>query len=184
MRKTAILRVLGMLCLLLVLGSVSCATKTPSGEGVTLANAREAADRQNRGVTLTNEGRYDEAIAELTKAIELNPRLQAAYYNRGSVYLERAKKVYIERAKKGEYDKAIADFDNAIADFSKAIELNPSDVDSYSQRGGTYTAKGEYELAAADFNKIIEISKDPAAIERARKFLGQLEQVKESFGVK
>jgi tetratricopeptide (TPR) repeat protein len=59
-----------------------------------------------------NKGEHDHAIDDYNKAIEINPKDAAAYYNRGNAY-----------EKKG--DKA-----RAIADFSKAIEINPNDQDA------------------------------------------------------
>ena len=41
-----------------------------------------AKEHFKQGVTLLEEKRYDEAIAEFTKAIELNPQDAEAYYNR------------------------------------------------------------------------------------------------------
>jgi uncharacterized protein YjbI with pentapeptide repeats len=50
-----------------------------------------------------NTGAYDAAIADYTKAIELDLNDASAYYMRGRVY-----------SKKGEYDKAIADLEKYI----------------------------------------------------------------------
>jgi tetratricopeptide (TPR) repeat protein len=35
--------------------------------------------------------------------------------------------------------------------------MNPSDVDSYNNRGAAYEAKGDNERAIADFNKALDI---------------------------
>jgi len=61
----------------------------------------------NRGVAYGRKGEYDRALADLNKAIEINPKYAGAYNNRGKAY-----------GLKGEYD-------HAIADFSKAIEIDP-----------------------------------------------------------
>ena len=47
-----------------------------------------ATEHNNNGVTLLHEGKPAEAIAELDKAIELNPELAVAYNNRGRAYGE------------------------------------------------------------------------------------------------
>jgi tetratricopeptide (TPR) repeat protein len=57
----------------------------------------------NRGAAFMNKGEYDEAIADLDKAIELSPEFAMAYSNRGAAYIN-----------KGEYDKAISDSNKAI----------------------------------------------------------------------
>ncbi|MEI6687187.1 MAG: tetratricopeptide repeat protein, partial [Planctomycetota bacterium] len=49
--------------------------------------------------------KYPEAIADYTKAIELNPNLATAYYNRGIVL------------------KSLGKTEAAIADFTKARDL-------------------------------------------------------------
>lgn len=57
---------------------------------------------------INSKGEYDKAIADYTKAIEIDPRYAFAYNNRGLAW-----------GKKGEYDKA-------IADYTKAKEVNPA----------------------------------------------------------
>ncbi|MDH3575521.1 MAG: tetratricopeptide repeat protein, partial [Desulfobacteraceae bacterium] len=118
------------------------------------------------------EGLWDNAIAEYSKVIEMNPKLAGAYNSRGFVYDE-----------KGQHDDAIADFtkaielsrdnaepyynrgtayyekdqhDDAIADFTKAIELNPKLTDAYNNRGLAYDKKGQHDKAIADYSMAIE----------------------------
>ena len=95
-----------------------------------------------RGITYSENGNQDRAIATFSKAIELKPNFTEAYYNRGLAYY-----------KKGEYDCA-------IQDFGKAIELNPDFAIAYNNRGLVYSDKNEYELAIVDFDKAIELNPD------------------------
>mgnify|MGYP001595382467 CR=1 FL=1 len=39
------------------------------------------------------------------------------------------------------------DYDRAIADYTRAIELDPKDAITYSNRGIVYYNKGEYDYA-------------------------------------
>ena len=55
---------------------------------------------------------YDQAIADYTQAIRLNPNYALAYYNRGNVYY-----------RKGDYDRAIADYE-------AVLRINPNDADA------------------------------------------------------
>ena len=93
---------------------------------------------------LIEEGRYDEAIAECNKAIELDPNMAGAYVNRSFAY-----------SKKGEFDKT-------IADCNKAIELDPNLADAYNNRGIAYYNKGDYDKAARDFKKAIMLNPENA----------------------
>ena len=61
----------------------------------------------HRGDAYFEKEEYDKAIAEFSRAIELDPNYAGAYLSRGVAY-----------GRKGEYDKA-------GADSTKAIELDP-----------------------------------------------------------
>lgn len=58
-----------------------------------------AIDWQRKGVDLILAGNNEEALAALNKAIEMDPTLSIAYYNRGDVY-----------KRLGQTDLALADF--------------------------------------------------------------------------
>jgi tetratricopeptide (TPR) repeat protein len=92
-----------------------------------------------RGEAYYFDGKYDQAILELTKAIEINPGLARAYVTRGLTYED-----------KNEYDLA-------IADFTIVIEIKPTDARAYVYRGMAFENKGEYNLAIADYSKAIEV---------------------------
>ncbi len=86
------------------------------------------------------KGEYDQAISELNKALEINPRNANAYVDRGFAYL-----------RNGQYDQA-------ILDFNKALEINPKDALAYNNRGLAYNSKGQDVQAVFDFNKAVEIN--------------------------
>lgn len=98
-----------------------------------------ATDHYDRGEAHYFNGEYDQAFSELTKAIEIDPRLTRAYVIRGMAYNDKN------------------EFDLAIADFTKVIEIKPTDPHAYGYRGMAYGNKGEYDLAIADYTKAIEI---------------------------
>ena len=85
---------------------------------------------------------YEEAIADCTKAVKLNPNCVNAYNYRGV-------------AKAG-----IEDYDGAIADLSKAIELKPDSAKAYYKRGLVYQKIGRPKDASVDFKKAREL--DPS----------------------
>ena len=70
------------------------------------AQAQMAPDWKRSGNTHHDKGEYDSAIANYTKAIDINARDAVAYNNRGIAY------------------RAKGDNDSAIADYTKAIEIN------------------------------------------------------------
>jgi len=126
MRRLTILCTLGVLVLLLVLSAPGCRSA-----------AEKAAERNDRGVHLGEEGRYTEAIAEFIMAIREDPEFALAYSNRAHAY-----------TKRGQFDKAIADCD-------RAIELDPQFALAYSNRAYAYTKKGEFDRAITDCDRAI-----------------------------
>jgi len=90
------------------------------------------------GIAKKAKGDLDGAIADYTKAIELNPRYAAAYVGRG-----------LARKTKG-------DLDGAIADYDRAISLTPRLKEAYNNRGLAFQLKGQLEEAIADFDKALE----------------------------
>jgi tetratricopeptide (TPR) repeat protein len=110
----------------------------------------------NQGVANYNSGDYEQAIADYSKAIELDPDDATAYSNRGSAY------------------KESGDLEQAIADYNKAIELDPDDGTVYNNRGNAYVDIGELEDAIADFEWYLEVA--PNVLERTEimEIIGQL----------
>ena len=76
----------------------------------------------NSGVEKAEAGNYQGAIADFSRAIEINAQDDDAYYNRGVVK-----------------DK-LKNYQGAIADYSKAIEINPQNALAYSNRCLLYTS--------------------------------------------
>ncbi len=72
----------------------------------------------NRGNAYKGKGEYDQAIADFTKAIELDPKVADAYNNRGYAY-----------EKKGETNQA-------LVDYKKASELGNADAKDNLKRLG------------------------------------------------
>ncbi|MFD8284976.1 tetratricopeptide repeat protein [Streptomyces solisilvae] len=88
-------------------------------------------------------GRYEEALAEYTHAIELNSSSASIIADRG--YLNRLA---------GRYEEA-------LADCASAIELDPENSNAITNRGATYRISGQYEEALVDFDRAIEL--DPGS---------------------
>jgi tetratricopeptide (TPR) repeat protein/S1-C subfamily serine protease len=102
--------------------------------------APRAAWYVNRGILYRRQQKYELALDDYNKAIELNPNHANAYNNRGNLYQDLQK------------------YELALDDFNKAIEINPNFAILYYNRGGLYYNQQKYELALSDINKAIELN--------------------------
>ena len=94
-----------------------------------------------RGIIYIKQQKWDLALADLDKAIKLNPQSFYAYALRGIAYKLQEK------------------WDLALADLNEAIKINPYDDDFniYGHRGDIYARKEKWDLALADLKKWIEL---------------------------
>ena len=104
-----------------------------------IAYAQTADDWSESAFKKYNAGNYQGAVADYTKAIEINPSDADLYYYRGGA------------------KEDLKDYQGAIADYTKAIEINPSDADWYSFRGFAKSQLEDYKGAIDDYTKAIEI---------------------------
>ena len=98
-----------------------------------LENFRPEAAYIERGRNYIQQDDNDRAIADFTKAIELDPEGANAYNHRGVAYASKL------------------DFDRAIADFDKAIQFDPLLRNAHLNRGLSFSAKGDEARARVDF---------------------------------
>ncbi len=97
-----------------------------------------------RGLIYDTMGNTDEAIADYTQAIKLNPQYSTAYYNRAVAYETQNK------------------LDEAIADYTQAIALDPQYTDALNNRGLDYAQQGKTDKAIADYTQAIAIDPQEA----------------------
>ena len=117
----------------------------PSPSPITAQAADEPdEDLVNRGIEKGKEGDLDGAIADFTRAIELNPKDDAPYYNRAQA----------KRLKK--------DATGAIADYTRAIELGSTNPAAYNNRGNVRSENNDPDGASADYSRAIELKPDYA----------------------
>ena len=106
-------------------------------------NVHHSANEEFYSALICGKQYEDErAIQHYTNALEMNPQMDAAYYNRGLTY-----------AAIGEYDKAIKDYDIVI-------NRNSEDADAYNERGEVLLYQGEYDKAIKDYNTAIKLKPD------------------------
>lgn len=105
----------------------------------------------SRGKTLFDMGRTPEAIADYSKAIELDPKYAEAYINRGAAY--------------GQSHQS----ELALADFNKGVELKPDAANVYFNRSILYSEMNKLDLAIGDYDKYLtfEPANIPVLYERA-----------------
>nr|NCR82312.1 serine protease [Microcystis aeruginosa K13-10] len=106
--------------------------------------APRAAWYVNRGILYRRQQKYELALSDWNKAIELNPNYAMAYYNRGVLYDDQKK------------------YELALADWNKAIELNRNFTEAYNNRGVLYQNQKKYDLALSDYSKAIDINPNDA----------------------
>lgn len=124
-------------------------------------------------------GRYEEAMADVNQALQMEP--SPFFYNeRGILYTELQ-----------QYDLALADFaqaietssgkltdpfinrtialrilgryEEALADYTHALEIDPDDFDAYRGRGGIHSDMKNYQAALADLTRSLELAPRQAA---------------------
>ena len=111
------------------------------GSPLMTANANTLADHlYSIGREKYEQGNYQGAIDDWSKAIEINPEFAAAYNNRGYA----------------KYN--LNDYQGAIADYDKAIENNPQDEIVYLNRGVAKYNLKDYKGAITDLDQYIEIN--------------------------
>jgi tetratricopeptide (TPR) repeat protein len=97
-----------------------------------------------RGMAYLDKGDYDQAIADYSEAIRLDPKDEMPCRYRGIAY-----------AYKGDNEKA-------ITSLSMAIQVEPANPEAYRNRGQVYAAKGDFLDAAADLNQAARLARSPS----------------------
>lgn len=170
----------GLLLVGLFLAMAGCAgapkTNVPPGEPKAVEDRRTPAALVKSGNLNFSLGRYEQAIADFTKAIERGGEDALTRNTRGRVYFEM-----------GRYEDALADvnraieldprsdaawntrgyilytqrrYEEALRDLDKALEINPRHEGAYNHRGLVHAAMERYDRALADFDEALKIDPD------------------------
>ena len=155
-----------------------------------------------RGNALATEGRLDEALAEFTEALRLDPGLVDARNNRGLVLARQGRNAEARR----EYQEALryrprhADAlynlaqldasegraDAALAGLERALEANPALAAAHSLRGRLRAEGGRLAEAEADFRAVVRLRPtSPDAhnnLGRALALQGKAAEARASYG--
>jgi DNA-binding winged helix-turn-helix (wHTH) protein/tetratricopeptide (TPR) repeat protein len=117
---------------------------------------------------------FPRARDSVLKALQLEPRLAAAYATRGHIRLQ--------------FDR---DFEGAETDYARAIELDPTLSEAHLYRGTLYVMRGELALGLLDMNQaqqlepLLTLSKTRTAtmLFYARRYADAEKQLKESLAL-
>jgi tetratricopeptide (TPR) repeat protein len=131
-----------------------------------------------------SERTFDQAIADLSKAIELEPRNFRNFLARGNLHEFKkddalALTDYTEAIRcdpaqaKGYFSRgcvyqASGDDNKAVADFNRAMAIGPRQSRWYVKRGISYSRQGEFDRAMADYRQAIVLNPREAEAYRCR----------------
>ena len=138
----------------------------------------------NRALIYEGQEKFDLALEEYTKAIEIYPNEPHSYSNRARIYQKQQKyelglndysqAISVDKENPIWYDKRAncfiskEDFTSALKDLDKAIDLAPNDPVYYNNRADFYREyKNEAELALKDYASALKLSKDTYESSRA-----------------
>ena len=96
------------------------------------------------GVTFKEQGKLDEAIEALNKALSIKPDYAEAYNNIGVTFKEQGK------------------LDEAIEAYNKALSIKPDYADAYNNIGVTFKEQGKLDEAIEALNNALSIRPDYA----------------------
>jgi tetratricopeptide (TPR) repeat protein len=105
----------------------------------------------NLAECLFQSGRFDEAIAECERALNIKPDIAAAHNNLGAALVENQRVRDGARRQHGAVDEA-------IAHYRKAVQINPDFAQAHNNLGTALLLKGQVDEAIAHYQKTLEIN--------------------------
>jgi tetratricopeptide (TPR) repeat protein len=111
-----------------------------------------------QGIEYRKDDQNDLAMQEFTKAIELDPSYDLAYYNRALLY-------YFS-----------GELEQSLVEYNKALELSPDNPYWTYERGFLYMQLGDREKAITDLERSLEIGLVGSDKQRVEETLAQLRQ--------
>ena len=113
-----------------------------------------------RAVAYQALGEFNDALLDYTKAIQLNPRMTDAYYNRAYINLTRK-------------DIPNPDLQKTVEDLNKALELDPKFIDALYAMAAAQKKLGNYHTALEYLEKLIQIEPDAVNAKALKKLILQ-----------
>jgi tetratricopeptide (TPR) repeat protein len=103
-------------------------------------------DRPHAGLgsAYTDQGRYQEAIAQFSEALRINPNYAEAHNNLGFVYTDQGR------------------YQEAIAQFTEALRINPDYAEAHYNLGIAYLTMGDSSSAFKEYQILKKMNPDLA----------------------
>jgi tetratricopeptide (TPR) repeat protein len=134
-------------------------SRQPAETLITQANYQEAIAHFNRGINYIQQEKYDLALTQFTRAIELDPDYTEAYFGRGMIYTIREQ------------------WRPALQDLNTAIRLNPRAAYAYHLRGIVHLAFNQRQKAIADLTTAAELFRQQGNTEMYNSAIEALRQL-------
>ena len=112
----------------------------------------------NLAYTLSQSGRFAEAIAECRKALKIKPDFATAHNNLGAVLLQNKQRIDDSRGQNGAVDEA-------IEHYRKALQIKPDFTKAHINLGYALLQKGQIDEAISHFQKALETQPNNAEAE-------------------
>lgn len=103
---------------------------------------REQVEYWERGKASLEQGRYEEAAAAFSAAIEIGSKAGVLYIAQGNAY------------------RKLGKLDVALVDYDEAIRMEPYIASGYTNRGSVYRELSKPDLAIADYTEEIRLDTD------------------------
>ncbi len=123
----------------------------------------EALAHNMQGTFFCLKGKHEEALAALSKSVELDPSMTQSYIKRASMNLELgtpANSPFPTIRPQTESNPLAGAPEKAVDDFELALAQNANDPDIYYHRAQLHFIKGEFSEAAKDYQKSIDLDRD------------------------
>ena len=104
------------------------------------AEALNAWELNNKGVSLAHLGFHGEAVACYREALRLNPNLTEGHYNLGNAYCAQGK------------------LNEAVGEYREALRLNPGYVEAHYNLGNAYIKQGKLSEAVGEYREAVRLN--------------------------
>ena len=98
-----------------------------------------AAQHNARGVELIGEDKFEEALASFESALQLDPKMTQAHFNKGLVHWN------------------LAQLDDAISSYGEAVQLDPEYAEAHFRLGQALFGKRRIEECIAALQRAVEV---------------------------